>query len=566
MKITKVNLKNYKRFTNLSIEGIPPDTKLVVLVGPNGCGKSSIFDAFELLASQSKGGSAGEQPDYHRKDPTQPISIEITNKDGLRLVIDNIAPFGPTIFYIRSPYRYTADVRINSINTLPEIRRDDDRPRRIIDVDSRLTGNYQRLIVDPISRLYKGDLDEVKGKEIREGYVKEINEALREILGDVQISHIGDPLDNQKNQLYFSKGLIKEFAFKNLGAGEKEVVDLIIDLIIKKRIFNNTTFCIDEPELHINTAIQAKLLKALLRIIPDNSQLWVATHSMGFIEEASRIESSVIVDFSEKDFDIVQVLKPIEKTKDSLRKIYKVALENLVDFVLPQKIIFCEGEDPEKDEKLYTIIFKDDPDLKDTEFIFSKSALQVKAAVLSVLETINRALSPKRVTAIIDRDYRTDDLMKKDSSEFQKVLGMYSIENYLLHPNNVQNLNGIEIDGYREYLITTINQKLPKLKEKVTGYIQGIKNEKARQNLEYEVNTNHKMLKISGITKENFRELYPYIPIKEVTGDIVDWYNENYRKNGDQYSKEKFVTELAQILAINKGGDLYNTLKKLITT
>ena len=47
MKIKEVHLEKFKRFTDLTIKDISKDAKLVVLIGPNGCGKSSIFDAFK---------------------------------------------------------------------------------------------------------------------------------------------------------------------------------------------------------------------------------------------------------------------------------------------------------------------------------------------------------------------------------------------------------------------------------------------------------------------------------------------------------------------------------------
>ena len=49
MKIEWIKLKNFKRFTDLAIEGLPETAKLVVMIGPNGCGKSSVFDALKLL-------------------------------------------------------------------------------------------------------------------------------------------------------------------------------------------------------------------------------------------------------------------------------------------------------------------------------------------------------------------------------------------------------------------------------------------------------------------------------------------------------------------------------------
>ena len=48
MKIKKVHLQKFKRFTDLTIDNIPETAKLVVLVGPNGCGKSSLFDGFKV--------------------------------------------------------------------------------------------------------------------------------------------------------------------------------------------------------------------------------------------------------------------------------------------------------------------------------------------------------------------------------------------------------------------------------------------------------------------------------------------------------------------------------------
>ena len=44
MKIREVKLNKFKRFTDLTITDIPDTAKLVVLVGPNGCGKTSVFE------------------------------------------------------------------------------------------------------------------------------------------------------------------------------------------------------------------------------------------------------------------------------------------------------------------------------------------------------------------------------------------------------------------------------------------------------------------------------------------------------------------------------------------
>ena len=61
MNVTRLRLANFKRFTDLTIDltscaGTP---KLVLLIGANGSGKSSVFDAFEYLSGQHKGAPQG---------------------------------------------------------------------------------------------------------------------------------------------------------------------------------------------------------------------------------------------------------------------------------------------------------------------------------------------------------------------------------------------------------------------------------------------------------------------------------------------------------------------------
>ena len=45
MKIKSIQMKNFRRFTDLTIEALPKTASLVVMIGPNGSGKSSVFDA-----------------------------------------------------------------------------------------------------------------------------------------------------------------------------------------------------------------------------------------------------------------------------------------------------------------------------------------------------------------------------------------------------------------------------------------------------------------------------------------------------------------------------------------
>ena len=58
MRIKKIRLKNYKRFTELTIADLPATARLVVLVGPNGTGKSSVLDSFPSIDRSGQGREA----------------------------------------------------------------------------------------------------------------------------------------------------------------------------------------------------------------------------------------------------------------------------------------------------------------------------------------------------------------------------------------------------------------------------------------------------------------------------------------------------------------------------
>lgn len=68
---------------------------------------------------------------------------------------------------------------------------------------------------------------------------------------------------------YYTKGTSRHFLYKNLSAGEKAVFDLLLDGITKAPFYDDSVWCIDEPEAHLSTRIQARVLDALLELQPD---------------------------------------------------------------------------------------------------------------------------------------------------------------------------------------------------------------------------------------------------------------------------------------------------------
>lgn len=89
MRIKKLQLKNdYKRFHDLTIDLGNNPKKIVALIGPNGCGKSSVFDGMLFLnnAYNRIGDKRRKDYSYHSllQNPNydfQNVSIEFDSGD-----------------------------------------------------------------------------------------------------------------------------------------------------------------------------------------------------------------------------------------------------------------------------------------------------------------------------------------------------------------------------------------------------------------------------------------------------------------------------------------------------
>lgn len=139
----------------------------------------------------------------------------------------------------------------------------------------------------------------------------------------LQLIEIIPPLEGNVAQITFSKGN-SEIHYNYLSAGEKEVFNLLINLLSRGSLYKDTIYFLDEIDLHLNTKLQFNLLKELIENwIPESSQLWTATHSLGFIEYSKQSDTASIIDFDDFDFDLPRVLSPEPKDNPD---IYEIAV------------------------------------------------------------------------------------------------------------------------------------------------------------------------------------------------------------------------------------------------
>lgn len=448
MRIRSVHLQNYKRFTDLRVEELPATARLVVLLGPNGSGKSSLFDAFLFKSQNVPQIRNASIDDYYQKqwDTAQHRrSDHIWNS--IEIVMHSSDPSGQewqSVFNVRSPYRNEPDFKVQSISSVPSATTSP-RFSRIIDADRAVQDNYQRLVWQRLRDLDSDAPADTTFGSYRSTAIAELQSAITSLFPDLSLRDFSG-ITAESRGFRFAKGNALDFPYKNLSGGEKGAFDLLLDLFVKRSEYGDAVYCIDEPEAHTAVAIQGRLLQSLLSLLPDDAQLWIATHSVGFVRGAWQRSQErgdvVFLDFSDHDFDENVTLSPEPTSRSFWRGVYRIALADLAALVAPDKIILCEGNRDRPtdgfDAQCYNKLFEDTHG--DTLFLSRGSASQVEQSD-DLKAVISEILKGVDVLKLIDRDDMSDEgRTERLSRSDVRVLRRRELENYLYDPAVIRTL------------------------------------------------------------------------------------------------------------------------------
>ena len=298
----------------------------------------------------------------------------------------------------------------------------------MIENDAAATGNYQRLASNALERAFRReDRDKTLGR-FQDETLGEIQAAMNRLFPDLMLNSLGNPLSDRS--FTFDKGTSSNFLYKNLSGGEKSAFDLLLDIFIKKVEYDDTVFCIDEPEAHMNPKLQGDLLEELFRLMNDKSQLWIATHAIGMMRKALQLyeeygEKVVFLDFDDnrdnRDFDSqeVVIIEPENPDREFWERTHEVALDDLAALVVPDQIVICEGQHGDKgfDAECYNQIFSEE--FSNTKFISGGGKRDLRNYI-SVIDAVAKGVT---VFGLRDRDQATIGEVNQWKQEGIKVFG-----------------------------------------------------------------------------------------------------------------------------------------------
>lgn len=264
---------------------------------------------------------------------------------------------------------------------------------------------------------------------------------------------------------------------------------------MRKDEYTDSIYIIDEPELHLNTSIQRKLLLEINKLIPENCQILIATHSIGLLRALQHElnDFSQIIEFKESNNWSSQAytLTPMVKSRENWRSIFATALDDLTGLVSPKCIIYCEGRadttSSNNERGLDAIVFNTIFSEKYTETLFISSGGNTELDQRSeiAISILSKVFEDIDILVLKDRDMASGKptteenrlLYLSNNPKNHRILKRFEIENYLYDKEVLakycleNNLKFAEQE-YDKHVTDIVNQQV----KDSTGYIKNFCN------------------------------------------------------------------------------------------
>ncbi|NCS46887.1 MAG: AAA family ATPase [Microcystis aeruginosa BK11-02] len=409
MKISKIQIKNFKSFQDVTVD-LDPDFN--VFTGVNNSGKTNLLEAIalwhecfnKLIRQAGKGykelykkgdyilGHTTEKyfpyetiktvrtsnidDIFYQRDTTAPIELSINlNKvdinleigfyiktSGLNYVIEllnynqyNFRGFNE--FFENFPNPISASFA-SPVATIRTEERFVTRPQIIESIQKRESVEVVR------NRLYNLYYDTTRNENLYNKFIRDLSYIL--FNGDKKIEFFpkSDIQKDIKSVIYYkieSRDIEKDISL--LGSGTLQIIVILLNLYAPEKTRDLNLILFDEPDSHIHRDIQKRLIDTVLRF-STNTQIFLTTHNETLIRQVPLHQLFHIENRPQYNYNALSRQELLVEPR--FKGIYPSALNPIIsslgnsnglDFinaVEADKIIFVEGQDDAK--AIYTLL------------------------------------------------------------------------------------------------------------------------------------------------------------------------------------------------------------------
>ena len=471
MKIKELTIKNFKNIRELHMENIPD---LVVIAGPNGCGKTAIFDAIRIFKAVVGPYSGGEL-DYIQR-------IELRNE--LRNVVNLKAEFADIAIGIELSENEKNYLSTSFANLEEILSQNQGLLRSSIKILK--TGRVEHILASqPLSELLKhydptdeigtfeyipsyrevpfggpgeitlspASLEEekrertatVRGKFAKLKYYlvmmfiydkMELSDAASKFMPEIQGFFKDLFFPKEFEGIEVDRTLRWHFPIKTpdgihdmdfLSSGEKEILMTYTNILKMK--LTGSVILFDEPDLHLNAALERKLIGRLSNIVAAGNQIWVATHSLEIIGTVPLENLYKMYTYLPEGGD--NQIELCSTKRDRFEALELIGASTGIQLI-SQKIVFVEGK---TDKEILQSLYEEFGDV--VSFVKTKGLSPLMGLSSAVTDLLDQVTKYETFYMIRDKDLLSEakaEEIRKKYADKVFLWNVRSIENYLLNP------------------------------------------------------------------------------------------------------------------------------------